>query len=108
MSEILLEKPVHEARGIKDIAGREAYRPGGMEADFQGNPLLELHEEALDFANYAEHAEARNHHGNVVHTLLTQGLYHIGIGLVFIVRALWAVREKKRPNAQLGKFPVAG
>lgn len=108
MSEILTEKPVHEARGIKEIAGREAYRHGDLAAGFQGNPHLELHEEALDFANYAEHAEQRNHDGSRVHTLLTQGIYHMGIGLVFITRALWAVRENKKPSAELGKFPVAG
>lgn len=107
MSEILMKKPVLEAIHLKDQAGAQQYRPGDIQAGFQGDPHLELHEEALDVPSYANYSEGRNHDNSLVHSLVSQGCYHIGVGLVFLVRALWACRGGK-PNKELGKTPVVG
>lgn len=108
MSEILMEMPVHEARGAKYMAGKEGHRQRhGMNEGFIGNPILEAHDEGLDGVNYAEECENRNHSGDHAYTLVARAMYHAFLACVFMSRALFAIREGKKPSAALGKFPVA-
>ena len=51
----LIDLPIAEARAVKWKAGRAAY--GGD--SFQGDPLLELHDELLDAMNYTQEATDR-------------------------------------------------
>ena len=108
MSEILMEMTVNEARAAKDMAGRETLRPGSLTEGFVGNPILEAHDEGLDGINYSEYALQRNHDGSHAYTLVCRAMYHGYMACVFMARALWCIREKKKPSAEVGKMPVAG